>query len=141
METQKSQIAILVLNQGWIGDGYCDDINNNLDCTYDGGDCCLDYVYENYCDECLCLEWILMYNAYALNDFYYVVCIYILRILSNNKQVVTLVIFDQFVSEAVVKKWKSSNRYPNPSKIKSRAMIMPQLIYKPHSHIRVLNGL
>ena len=43
-------------NQGWIGDGYCDDINNNLDCTYDGGDCCLDYVYEDYCDECLCLE-------------------------------------------------------------------------------------
>ena len=50
-------------NQGWIGDGYCDDVNNNLDCTYDGGDCCLDYVYEDYCDECLCLEWILMYNA------------------------------------------------------------------------------
>ena len=43
-------------NQGWIGDGYCDDVNNNLDCTYDGGDCCLDYVYEDYCDECLCLE-------------------------------------------------------------------------------------
>ena len=24
---------------GWIGDGYCDDINNNLACRYDGGDC------------------------------------------------------------------------------------------------------
>ena len=43
--------------QGYIGDGFCDDINNNLDCTYDGGDCCLDdYVYEDYCDECLCFE-------------------------------------------------------------------------------------
>ena len=39
----------------YIGDGYCDDVNNNLDCTYDGGDCCLDYVYEDFCDECLCL--------------------------------------------------------------------------------------
>ena len=43
-------------------------------------------------------------NAYALIDFYYVVCIHILCILSNNKQVVTLAIFDQFVSEAVVEK-------------------------------------
>ena len=29
----------------YTGDGYCD-----------GGDCCLDYVYEDFCDECLCLE-------------------------------------------------------------------------------------
>ena len=27
-------------NTGWIGDTYCDDINNNLYCNYDGGDCC-----------------------------------------------------------------------------------------------------
>ena len=26
--------------KGWITDGYCDDINNNQDCNYDGGDCC-----------------------------------------------------------------------------------------------------
>ena len=53
------QIIILICGEGcneYIGDGYCDDVNNNLDCTYDGGDCCLDYVYEDYCDECLCLE-------------------------------------------------------------------------------------
>ena len=46
-------------NQGWIGDGYCDDINNNLDCTYDGGDCCGsngNYCQHCYCTECLCLE-------------------------------------------------------------------------------------
>ena len=24
----------------YIGDGYCDDVNNNIGCTYDGGDCC-----------------------------------------------------------------------------------------------------
>ena len=47
----------------WIADGYCDDINNNLACTYDGGDCCghsyeLGYIPVNtdYCTECLCLE-------------------------------------------------------------------------------------
>ena len=43
-------------NQGWIGDGYCDDITNNLDCTYDGGDCCGSNVNTQYCTECLCLE-------------------------------------------------------------------------------------
>ena len=43
-------------NQGWIGDGLCDDINNNLACTYDGGDCCGSNDNTDYCNECLCLE-------------------------------------------------------------------------------------
>ena len=43
-------------SQVWIGDGYCDDINNNLDCTYDGGDCCGSNVNTQYCTECQCLE-------------------------------------------------------------------------------------
>jgi hypothetical protein len=42
---------------GWIGDGYCDSINNNDTCGYDGGDCCqgtCDSTLEtyDYCDEC-----------------------------------------------------------------------------------------
>ena len=43
-------------NQGWIADGYCDDINNNVDCTYDGGDCCGSNVNTAYCTDCQCLE-------------------------------------------------------------------------------------
>ena len=43
-------------NQGWIADGYCDDINNNLACTYDGGDCCGSNVNTQFCTECQCLE-------------------------------------------------------------------------------------
>jgi len=27
-------------NEGWIADGYCDSINNNETCGFDGGDCC-----------------------------------------------------------------------------------------------------
>ena len=42
----------------WVGDGICDDITNNIECNYDGGDCCLsDIILEvntNYCTECLC---------------------------------------------------------------------------------------
>ena len=40
----------------WIGDGFCDDINNNPECNFDGGDCCLDIVVTQYCILCLCLE-------------------------------------------------------------------------------------
>ena len=43
-------------NQGWISDGYCDDINNNRDCTYDGGDCCGPNVNTDWCTVCQCLE-------------------------------------------------------------------------------------
>ena len=43
-------------NQGWIGDAYCDDINNNLDCNFDGGDCCGSNVNTEYCTECICHE-------------------------------------------------------------------------------------
>ena len=41
-------------NQGWIGDGYCDDMNNIEICNYDGGDCCGDNVNTQYCFRCQC---------------------------------------------------------------------------------------
>ena len=40
----------------WIGDGYCDDDNNNMDCSYDGGDCCGCNANMQYCDVCGCLD-------------------------------------------------------------------------------------
>ena len=43
-------------DQGWIGDAYCDDINNNVGCNFDGGDCCGANVNTEWCTECLCLE-------------------------------------------------------------------------------------
>ena len=39
-----------------MGDGYCDDVNNNLECNYDGGDCCGSNVNVQYCTECQCLD-------------------------------------------------------------------------------------
>ena len=38
----------------YIGDGYCDDENNNDDCNFDGGDCCKPNVNTQYCTECIC---------------------------------------------------------------------------------------
>ena len=51
----------------WIGDGFCDDINNNAMCTFqwvigpgtglplwDGGDCCGSEAKLNYCTYCTC---------------------------------------------------------------------------------------
>ena len=43
-------------NPSWIGDGWCDDETNNEDCDFDGGDCCLDEIFADYCIECLCYE-------------------------------------------------------------------------------------
>ena len=43
-------------NEEWTGDMYCDDINNNMECGYDGGDCCGCDVNTDYCTECQCLD-------------------------------------------------------------------------------------
>ena len=44
-------------NEGlFVGDGFCDDESNNKACNYDGGDCCVDVVYTDFCWDCLCLE-------------------------------------------------------------------------------------
>ena len=38
----------------WVEDGFCDDLSNVLLCDYDGGDCCLDLIQSDYCDDCIC---------------------------------------------------------------------------------------
>ena len=42
--------------EDWVGDGWCDDGNNNAECTFDGGDCCGDDVKTTFCTDCLCLQ-------------------------------------------------------------------------------------
>ena len=43
---------------GWIGDGYCDDVNNNEECEFDLGDCCNNgnINWKYYCSICECLD-------------------------------------------------------------------------------------
>ena len=38
----------------WVGDGFCDDINNNEACGYDDGDCCGLSMEKNFCVQCIC---------------------------------------------------------------------------------------
>merc|ERR1711934_1352249 len=45
----------------YIGDGNCDDENNNCGCKFDGGDCCRSsvkggFVKTTYCKECKCKD-------------------------------------------------------------------------------------
>ena len=40
----------------WIGDGFCDDVTNNANCHFDGGDCCGLNVNTDWCTECQCLN-------------------------------------------------------------------------------------
>ena len=37
----------------FLADGFCDDENNNVECYFDGGDCCFD-VYTYFCVDCHC---------------------------------------------------------------------------------------
>ena len=39
----------------WIGDGFCDDLNNNKDCEFDGGDCCGFSAKKVFCVKCNCI--------------------------------------------------------------------------------------
>ena len=43
-------------NPGWVGDGYCDDVTNNVQCGFDNGDCCGLNINTQYCQVCQCLE-------------------------------------------------------------------------------------
>ena len=40
----------------YYGDGFCDDENNNLECNWDGGDCCGDNIDTQFCSICDCLN-------------------------------------------------------------------------------------
>ena len=40
----------------WIGDGFCDDINNNEYCDFDNGDCCGTNVEKKFCIDCKCIS-------------------------------------------------------------------------------------
>ena len=37
-----------------VGDGFCEDYNNNRHCSFDGGDCCGPCVNKEFCTECKC---------------------------------------------------------------------------------------
>ena len=47
-----------------MADGYCDDVTNNAECNYDGGDCCGDNVNTEWCSECQCLG-----QGWSVNTF------------------------------------------------------------------------
>ena len=39
-----------------VGDGFCHDETNNVECNYDGGDCCKKSVKKEFCSKCECIE-------------------------------------------------------------------------------------
>merc|ERR1712021_244340 len=57
-ETTEAPIECVGVNQ-WIGDNYCDDVNNNPECDFDGGDCCQEAPangWDQYCEDCECFD-------------------------------------------------------------------------------------
>ena len=49
-----------------IGDGMCDDENNNEGCHFDQGDCCGNNAVNKYCSDCSCLGTINHILPYSL---------------------------------------------------------------------------
>ena len=43
-------------NKDWVGDGFCDDATNIIECNYDGGDCCGYDINTKHCKKCQCHE-------------------------------------------------------------------------------------
>ena len=43
-------------NPELISDDYCDDINNKIDCNYDGGDRCGCNINKQHCSDCQCFD-------------------------------------------------------------------------------------
>ena len=52
-----------------VGDGFCDDVTNNADCGYDGGDCCGSCVVTDHCSQCECIGGANVTNALITNGF------------------------------------------------------------------------
>ena len=55
-----------------IGNGFCNDETNKVDCNYDGGDCCGSCANTDYCLECVCYSAVFdngSYNALVGNSF------------------------------------------------------------------------
>ena len=44
-----------VAKNPWVGDGFCQDLTNNEECDFDGGDCCGSCVNTKYCNDCECV--------------------------------------------------------------------------------------
>ena len=48
------KICLAGVTHVFVGDGVCNDETNNVECEYDGGDCCVN-VNTDSCSECNCL--------------------------------------------------------------------------------------
>ena len=38
------------------GDGFCDDDMNNIECDFDGQDCCKENIIDYFCSKCECIK-------------------------------------------------------------------------------------
>lgn len=51
----------------YIGDMFCDDITNNFECNFDGGDCCDPYSFYFACHHCICFDMTELENENTIN--------------------------------------------------------------------------
>ena len=68
----------------YVGDGYCDDANNNEGCQFDDGDCCGPDINTDYCVECLCYEWRHIFEDIMMSSFLFDFTIYLKDLFINH---------------------------------------------------------
>ena len=73
-------IHFVILDNGgrseWIGDNFCDDINNNKKCLYDDGDCCGLSAQKNFCFKCICKGKLdQKYNKVLIQSYILLICL------------------------------------------------------------------
>ena len=51
-----------------VGDGFCDDFTNVIECNYDGGDCCMG-IKGFFCIQCVCKDTYTGYPVLTTEPF------------------------------------------------------------------------
>ena len=54
MPSSEVDFDFYCFHKRFVGDGVCDDPNNNPYCFFDGGDCCLADSDTSFCKDCFC---------------------------------------------------------------------------------------
>ena len=64
----KSTRADVGITNPLVGNGFCNDLTNNDNCNFDGGDCCGPCINTKYCQDCQCIG---EHFGEAQNNFFF----------------------------------------------------------------------
>ena len=90
----------------WMGDGFCDDINNNKFCNFDNGDCCGSNVKKHFCLNCTCMGMLPVYHSPLVKPL-----VYSLKGSVFNMFLLQYPFKGSFINVNIQKEWNSSKTF------------------------------